>query len=56
MRVRKKWCFTWAIFIVGSWIAFRTNADLPTFMSFATIMLGGGATADIVDKKLNGAQ
>lgn len=55
MRFRKKWVFTWAVFSFGCVIAWRTNADLPTYLSFATIMLGGGAAADITDKKLNGA-
>jgi hypothetical protein len=52
---RKKYVMTWAVFIVGTGIAVRTNADLHSWALFGTFLLGTFAVADVTDKKLNGA-
>ena len=53
---RKKWQAAWAVFLVGSFIAYRTNSDLGAWTLFATFWLGVACGLDVTDKKLNGPQ
>lgn len=56
MRTRKKYIMTWAVFLVGSAIAFRSGANLGEWTAFSVMLLGTFAAADVADKKLNGGQ
>jgi hypothetical protein len=54
VKLKKKYTMTWAVFAIGSVIAFRTNADLGAWTTFGTFLLAAFAVSDVADKKLNG--